>query len=135
MALNIPIPDEKRAAMAAALLSGSSVRAVAREFGVSPATASKIKNEVATGVFEPARTEKKEEAKAERREGIEVLIGNYLNQAFITLTAQAVEVAKPAYIERQNAESLAILHGVIADKTIRILEAAAAAQKIEPPKN
>ncbi|RYX80781.1 hypothetical protein EON83_27100 [bacterium] len=138
MALAIPIPDEKRAAIAAALLSGSGIRAVSREFGVSVSTVSKIKNELDLGVFEEARTEIKEreqhEQKVEQLVGLEVLIGGFLSQTFKSMSAQIEATARPDYVARQRADEMANLIKVEADVAIRILEAAAAAQKIEPPK-
>lgn len=49
----------------------------------------------------------------------------YLEANLQALTAQAYVASDPAYIERQPAEGLAILHGVMADKSVRLLEAIA----------
>lgn len=56
---------------------------------------------------------------------IETLAMIYLEASFQALTAQAYVVSQPDYIERQPAGELAILHGVVADKSIRLLEALA----------
>lgn len=49
----------------------------------------------------------------------------YLEANLQALTAQAYVASQPEYIERQPAEGLAILHGVMADKSVRLLEAIA----------
>lgn len=54
---------------------------------------------------------------------IGALVAVYLEANLQALTAQAYVASQPEYIERQPAESLAILHGVMADKSVRILEA------------
>ena len=63
---------------------------------------------------------------------LDQLIAEMMNQYAVALHAQSVVAADPNYIRRQKAEQLAILHGVMADKFIRILEAAEAAKPIEP---
>ena len=54
---------------------------------------------------------------------IETLAIAYLEASFQALTAQAYVISQPEYIERQPAGELAILHGVVADKAIRLLDA------------
>ena len=59
------------------------------------------------------------------RERIGALIVDYLEQALETLSAQARTFADESWLRKQDASELAVLHGVLADKTIRILEALA----------
>lgn len=54
---------------------------------------------------------------------IGALVASYLEANLQALTAQAYVASQPEYIDRQPAESLAILHGVMADKSVRLLEA------------
>jgi transposase-like protein len=54
---------------------------------------------------------------------IEVLVMTYLEASLQALSAQAYVASQPEYIERQPAGELAILHGVMADKSVRLLEA------------
>jgi transposase-like protein len=58
-----------------------------------------------------------------KKVNIEFLAATYLEANLQALTAQAYVASQPEYIERQSAEGLAILHGVMADKSIRLLEA------------
>ena len=118
-----PIADDKRAAITAAILAGGSVTSVAEQFDVGKATVSEIKNGLAMEQLEQIRTEKKER--------IEDLIAGYLRENLRTLAAQSIHARDPHWMDKQGAEAFAILHGVMADKAIRILEAAAAAQPLE----
>ena len=68
-----------------------------------------------------------------QKKGIDELVSDYLSELFITLRAQTRVVANPKYIFKQPAGELAVLHGVMADKAIRILEASAAAKPLEAP--
>lgn len=67
-----------------------------------------------------------------KKERIGALVAAYLEANLQALTAQAHVAADPAYIDRQPAEGLAVLHGVMADKSIRLLEALHAGQRDDP---
>jgi transposase-like protein len=58
-----------------------------------------------------------------KKDHIGALVATYLEANLQALTAQAYVASQPEYIERQPAEGLAVLHGVMADKSIRLLEA------------
>lgn len=58
-----------------------------------------------------------------KKERLGVLATTYLETNLQALIAQAYVASDPKYIERQSAESLAVLHGVMADKSIRLFEA------------
>lgn len=58
-----------------------------------------------------------------KRERIGQLVATYLEANLQALTAQAYVAAQPEYIDRQPAGELAILHGVMADKSVRLIEA------------
>lgn len=108
--------DETRAAVIAALLAGQGVNEVAQQYNLPPATVATWKAEVPSEQFEQVRIKKGEK--------IEGLIYAYLTTVLDTLRKQAEIVAQPAYVQKQSASDLATLHGVMADKAIRILEAA-----------
>jgi hypothetical protein len=74
--------------------------------------------------LEQVGTQKKERS-------LEQLIHGYLNAGLETLAIQAVVARNPRYLMRFSPESMAVLHGVIADKMIRILEFAEAAKPVE----
>lgn len=58
-----------------------------------------------------------------KKDHIGALVATYLEANLQALTAQAYVASDPEYINKQPAESLAILHGVMADKSVRLLEA------------
>lgn len=58
-----------------------------------------------------------------KKDHIGALVATYLEASLQALTAQAYVASDPEYIKQQPAESLAILHGVMADKSVRLLEA------------
>lgn len=116
------LPNDIKAKVTAALLAGGGVNAVSRDLGVPKATVSRIKNGLASEQLEHIETVKKT--------GIQELIVNYLSANLAALEAQANHSTKPEWLSKQSADQLAILHGVMADKAIRILEAAAAAEPL-----
>lgn len=59
----------------------------------------------------------------EKRDRIGSLVAAYLEANLQALIAQAYVASQSEYIERQPADGLAILHGVMADKSVRLLEA------------
>ncbi len=102
--------DEVKAAALAALLQGQSIGQVARDYQLPKSTVSRWKNE---GV--PSNgTQKKE---------IGDLITEYLRANLETLKVQAEHFRNLKWLGKQSAESAAVLHGVMTDKAIRILEA------------
>ncbi len=62
---------------------------------------------------------------------IEILAMTYLEASLQALTAQAYVISQPEYIERQPAGELAILHGVVADKAVRLLDALGRAERVD----
>ena len=62
---------------------------------------------------------------------IEALAMTYLEASLQALTAQAYVISQPEYIERQPAGELAILHGVVADKAVRLLDALGRAERVD----
>lgn len=67
-----------------------------------------------------------------KKDRIGQLVFAYLEANLQALTAQAYVSSDPEYINRQPADGLAILHGVMADKSVRLLEALHGSQA-EPP--
>lgn len=63
-----------------------------------------------------------------KKDHIGALVATYLEANLQALTAQAYVASQPEYINRQSADGLAILHGVMADKSVRLLEALHASQ-------
>ncbi len=93
----------------AALLAGQGVSAVAREYAIPESTVSRWR------------------ANARRDAGLsdnigELLLG-YVRENLTTLQVQAVAFRDDAWLKEQPAGELAILHGVMTDKCVRLLEA------------
>jgi transposase-like protein len=110
--------EEQRGAVMAALLTGQSVSSVARDYKIPKGTVSEWRQKVAQFVGGSEFTDPK---KAE----MGALVLAYLGEALQTLRKQVAAVGDEKYIKRQPASEIAVLHGVIADKTIRLLEALA----------
>lgn len=99
----------------ASLLAGQGVTEVAAEYNLPDSTVSDLKKRV-DEEFGDLRSKNKGEK-------IESLLFDYLTTTLGTLKSQAEVVSEREYIIKQPADSLAVLHGVMADKSIRLLEA------------
>jgi len=108
-------PPEVKAAVMAALLAGQGVSAVAREYKLSHQLVSQWRASLTPEQFA--------EICLKRGATIDNLIFDYLQTNLEALQAQARVASTDEYIAKQPANELAILHGVLADKCIRILEA------------
>lgn len=114
------IPDEVRAAALADLVFMAPA-AVAAKYGLKPATVRQWKSlerptELALSEVDPSVITLK-------KQRIGALMMEYLEASLNALAAQAYVTSDPNYIVKQPADQLAILHGVIADKSIRLVEA------------
>jgi transposase-like protein len=106
--------DYTRAAVLAALLTGQSISEVAAEYEIPEGTVkrwSAERNEVQ--LVDP-----------EKKAQIGDLIAVLLERNLRTLTAQATLFADETWLRKQDASGVAVLYGVLMDKTVRILDAA-----------
>ncbi len=111
------IPDEVKAAAMADLLLMSS-GAVAAKYRLNPKTVSVWKSrELPASQIVPT------DFVGLKKERITLLMLEYLEANLNAQIAQAYVAADPTYIHRQSADNLAILHGVLADKSVRLIEA------------
>lgn len=110
--------EELRGAVMAALLTGQSVSSVAKQYNLPKGTVSKWKSKAADMVESFQKSDPK---KAQ----MGALLLDYLGEALKTLKKQVMAVGDENYIKQQPASEIAVLHGVIADKSIRLLEALA----------
>jgi len=121
--------DEIRAQVIAALLAGQGVMEVASQYNLDASIVSRWKNGIGSQDLQVIATKKSDQ--------IEQLLFNYLTANLAALEAQAIVVSESSYVKQQPADSLAVLHGVMADKAIRLLEAVQrareAAQQPNPP--
>lgn len=115
--------DEVRAQVMAALLAGQGVSEVATQYEIPDSTVSDLRKAL-EAEFGELRTKKGKE--------IEELLFGYLKSNLVALDAQAKVVSEREYIIKQPADSLAVLHGVMADKSIRLLEAIERARSVQP---
>lgn len=113
--------DEVKAAALAALLAGQTLATVAATFGVPIGTLKSWKSRT-------MGSESVASVASDKRERIGDLLLEYLEEGLTTLRDQVKVFRDESWLKTQTASELAVLHGVIADKQIRLLEALA-----EPP--
>jgi hypothetical protein len=109
-----PHSVETIARTCAAVLTGKRARHVASEYQI------------------PARTirhwcqhmNKMLDAQNEKADKIATLLEEYVESNLKTLRAQSEHARNPEWLDKQTAGDIATLHTVLADRTIRILEAA-----------
>ncbi len=103
--------DNEKAQVMAALLAGQSVNAVAKEYSVPESTIRRWKNGDNSPLDGP------------QKKDIGELLLTYLQANLEALAAQTKIFSNMNWLAEQNAADLAVLHGVMIDKDIRILEA------------
>lgn len=108
------ISDEKRETIKALLLSGESPKAVAKAHKVSERTVRRILKEIPDQV---------EEMKEGRRYDLETMLLDYVAENFATQTALLKQIRQPDWIKKQSGRDIAVMLGVLSDKTVRILSA------------
>jgi transposase-like protein len=106
---------ETKAAVMAALLTGQSISYVAKEYSIPEGTIACWSANMRRGTGQSVAYEK--------RERLGELLVDYLETSLQTLRAQVKFFADEAWLRKQPASELAVLHGVCADKAIRLLEA------------
>ncbi len=107
---------EKKAAAMAALLEGQAINKVAADFQLPAGTVKAWRHRM-----KGAATETK--VATEKREEIGTLLVDYLHANLKTLRAQQLVFSDAVWLKTQDAGDLAVLHGVMTDKAIRLLEA------------
>lgn len=112
--------EEVRAQVIAALLAGQGVNEVASQYNLDASVVSRWKTAIPDNQLQLIATKKGEQ--------IEELLFRYLVTTLTTLRSQAEIASEREYVIKQPAGELAVLHGVMADKSIRLLEAIHRAQ-------
>lgn len=107
--------EETKAQVMAALLAGQSVSQAAETYKVPRGT-------VAAWSAEMNREQTDPNTKKER---IGILLIEYLEANLETLKAQQQVFRDPTWLKQQSASEAAVLHGVLTDKAVRLLEALA----------
>lgn len=111
--------EETKAAVMAALLAGQSVTRAAEAYRIPLGTVK---------MWSASLAERRAELKASQPEPttknrIGALLVEYLEASLTALRAQVDAFADPAWIKTQSAADAAVLHGVLTDKAVRLLEA------------
>lgn len=114
MARGATYSDEIKAQVMAALLAGQSISSVAREYSIPKGTVSDWHKRARGVGLEPTQKE---------GTAIDVLLRQYLEANLETLREQTKVFRDEKWLRRQGASELAVLHGVLTDKAVRILEA------------
>lgn len=104
--------DETQSQVMAALLAGQGVMEVSRQYDLPEST-----------IREWVDSEQIAQVRAKKGEQIEALLFDYLTTNLQALKSQAQIASEREYIIEQPAGELAVLHGVMADKSVRLLEA------------
>lgn len=117
MARRTVYSDETKAQVMAALLAGQAITAVAKEYQLPRSTVGKWRKQLAERVHVDV------EQKSESGTSLDGLLAGYVEANLVTLREQAIFFRDKQWLRQQDASALAVLHGVIADKTVRILEA------------
>lgn len=125
MAKGQKISDEIRSAVMAELLAGHAVTKVAERFNIPHSTVSRLKTEIPQ--------EKLDEVGRKKGDRIAELITQNLELSFTAMNNIANQTNNDEWLSKQNADDLATLFGVTADKVFRVLEAIQNAQEQEWP--
>jgi transposase-like protein len=102
--------DDIKAACMAALLAGQGVDAVSKMFKIPQQTVSDWKKACQSGKY------------GIKKRAISEIVLGLLEENLETLRTQVVAFRNEKWLADQSASEVAVLHGVIADKTFRILD-------------
>lgn len=103
----------------AALLAGQRVSEVASEHDIPESTIRSWR----ASLDDASRAEVRQNFAAKKQTDLVELVSEYLVEILTTLTAQARFARDDAYLKTLPGSELAVLHGVLADKSFRILSA------------
>ena len=105
-----------KAAVISAILAGMSATEAEAQYGVSRRTASRWVTDHGGKMPSPAQQKEKE------TETVQELVLDYLTESLRTLRHQVRFFKSDDWLAEQDADKVAILHGVIADKGSRIVD-------------
>jgi hypothetical protein len=121
---------ETRAAVLASLLSGASIADISRRLKIPDTTIARWRDQAGIG---PKAPKDPHWIGDEKKRDLGELVGDYLNDILISLRAQAIHTRDKEWLDRQNAHDLAILHGTLNDKAVRLLAALRVEDDIKLP--
>ena len=117
---------EVKAAVVAALLEGQAASKVASDYHLPEGTVKAWGSRMRNGASELRSVT------TEKRDEIGALLIEYLHENLSTLKAQAIVFRDPVWLAKQDAAHAAVLHGVLTDKSVRLLEALGGPHAPEP---
>lgn len=109
--------DEVKAQALAALLAGQSFTQVSVAFGIPAGTLKSWKSRDVAGLDHPDAS-----GATTKKERIGDLLLEYLEENLTTLKEQVKVFRDETWLKNQSASEAAVLHGVLADKAVRLLE-------------
>jgi hypothetical protein len=115
--------DETRGQALAALLAGQGVAEVARKYKLPESTVRDIKKSIGSEEFV--------EVRAKKQEQLASLIEAHLHASLKAATQLAGQASNADWRNKQDADKLGVLYGILTDKAVRILEAAESATPAE----
>jgi CO dehydrogenase/acetyl-CoA synthase epsilon subunit len=118
------IPDDKKAVVIAALLTGQGVNQVAAAYKVPKSSVSRLKKLIPQ--------EKLEQVGTQKGENIADLIAKNLESSFAAIQNILDQTGNAEWLNKQPASDLATFLGVTSDKVFRVLEAIENAQGDAP---
>lgn len=117
-------PVEVRWAVIAAILAGETQQRIAEMFDIDQSTVSRWKSNIREELAKMSQ---------EQRDQIEINIFITIIKTQHAIQAQLNVFSDPQWLKRQTAAELGILHGILHDKSIRLLEAIAPAEPGNAP--
>lgn len=120
-----PHSDEVRAQVMAALLAGQGVAEVAAQYQLDKSTVKNWKRKLAPLGLTRVNPENEDE--------FGDLLAGYLREVLTTLSVQAEHARDKAWLAKQSGADFALIHGILCDKGIRLLEAAERAAEAGVP--
>lgn len=116
---------ETKAAVLAALLAGQATETIARDYNLPEGTVKGWKSKMRKGETPVTTTP------AQKADVGELLL-EFLREGLATLKHQQTTLFRDSvWLREQSASEMAVLHGVIADKCVRLLEAMSGAGQTE----
>lgn len=115
--------EDVRAQVMASLLAGQGVTEVASQYNLDVSVVSRWRSSIPSDQLQVIASKKGDR--------IEHLLFEYLTETLVTLKEQTILARERDYVTKQPAGELAVLHGVMADKAVRLLEAAHRATAIQ----
>ncbi len=108
--------EETKAAVLAALLAGQSQSEVAAQYHIPVGTIAAWSARASGGASAASTS-------SDKRRRIGELLLTYLEANLNALTVQAHVFAEESWLKKNRAEQVGVLHGILTDKAIRLLEA------------